>query len=270
MSHQSSRWRPPLPREHGAWAMFIAPLIVGIGAAGVMNVQVVLFGLAAFGFFLLRYPLMLALKSRAPEARRSAWMWSLSYGVVTLLTGALLLAMSQQLLLVPLAALGMALLAIYLWHAARRAEMTTVGEWTGIAGLALAAPGVYLVARGALDFDAVALYLLNVLFFGGTVFYIKFRVREQPRLAQSAASWRARLWAGRVTIIYHVLAVGLIAAFALLRFIPALVLLAFVLPLCKAIGGSLTRPARPNLPRLGFIELGVTTVFAVVILLAYS
>ncbi len=260
--------RPPLPREHGAWAMFVAPLLVGVGAAGAHPAELLLFILTAFGFFLMRYPLMLAVKSKAPSARAEAWRWSVLYGALTLLAGGALMMITQLWLLVPIGVLGLISLAVYLAHVARRAEMTTLGEWVGIAGLALGAPGVYLVATHRLDATAWALYLLNVLYFGGTVFYIKFRVREQPRL-KPAADWRSRLWAGRVTLVYHFLAIGAVALFAVLGLIPALVLLAFVLPACKTMGGVFTPQTRLNMRRLGFIEVGLTTFFALVVLLAY-
>jgi hypothetical protein len=261
--------RVPLPREHGAWAMFIVPLWVGIGTAGVLNAYVILFALTAFGFFLLRYPLMLALKNRAPQARADALRWSAVYGTITFIGGAVLFVTSQLWLLIPLGTLGMASLAVYLWHAAHRAEMTTAGEWIGIAGLALGAPGAYLVATGTLNMTALALYWLNLLYFGGTVFYIRFKVREQPRVVSPSASWGACLWAGRVTVLYHTMAMIVVALFAMIGFVPALAPIAFVPAMCKAIGGVVTRPARLNVRRLGFMEVGFTTVYAFIVLLAY-
>lgn len=266
----SNRLGAPLPREHGAWAMFAAPVLVGLGAAGRIDVPVILFALTALGFFLLRYPLMLAIKSRAPQARRNALRWSAIYGLFTGLVGILLMLVTQLWLLVPIAALGMLSLAFYLWQAAHRAEMSTLGEWTGIAGLALGAPGAYLVATGTLNGLAWALYAFNVLFFGGTVFYVKFKVREQPRLVPPSAGWATRLWAGRLTLAYHALVTLAVAALALTGLVPALVVLGFVPMLCKAVGGVIALPpSRINFRRLGFIELGVTGLFTFAILLAY-
>lgn len=259
-----------LPREHGAWAMFAAPVLVGIGAAETVNGAVVLFALTALLFFLLRYPLMLVVKSRAPQARRNALRWSVIYAALTGLLGMALVLATQLWLLIPITALGLLSLAFYLWQAAHRAEMSTLGEWTGIAGLALGAPGAYLVATGRLNGLALALYLLNVVYFGGTVFYVKFKVREQPRLVKPSASWGERLWAGRVTLAYHALVTLAVALLAAVGLVPALVVVAFVLMMCKAIGGVIAAPAaRINFQRLGLIELGATSLFALALLLAY-
>lgn len=260
---------PPLPREHGAWAMLIAPLVTGIGVAGMFSADIALFALTEFGFFLLRFPLMLALKSRAPDASAFALRWSVVYAALTLISGAILLLSTRIWILVGLGALGFATLVLYLWLAARRAEMTIWGEWTGIVGLALGAPGVYVVAKGALDATAVALYVVNLLYFGGTVLYIKFKVREQPRIVLSPPSLPARLWAGRGSILYHAIVAALVAIFAAMDWLPALVPIAFILPMCKVIGGVLNKPERLNIGRLGFIELGFTVAFLVIVLAAF-
>ncbi len=249
--------------------MFIAPLVTGISAAGTLSADTFLFVLAAFGFFLLRFPMMLAIKSRALNTRTLALRWSAIYAALTLVSGAILLLSTRLWILAGLGALGLATLVVYLWLASRRAEMTIWGEWIGIAGLALGAPGAYVVGKHALDATAVALYLLNILYFGGTVLYIKFKVREQPRLALSAPNLWARLWSGRASILYHAIAIALVAIFAAIQWVPALVPIAFILPMCKIIVGVLDQPERLNIRRLGFIEVGFTLLFLVVILWAY-
>ncbi len=269
MEHTHPGFRLLIPREHGAWAMLIAPLVTGIGVAGMVNGDTVFFTLTAFGFFLLRFPLMLALKSRALDARGFALRWSAVYAALTFISGAILLLSTRQWILVGLGALGFATLVVYLWLAARRAEMTVWGEWIGIAGLALGAPGAYVVARGALDASATALYVLNAIYFGGTVLYIKFKVREQPRIVVQPPSLRARLWAGRVSILYHSIVAVLVALFAAMNWLPALVSIAFILPVCKVIGGVLNKPERLNIRRLGFIELGFTVAFVFIVIVSF-
>lgn len=262
-----SRHRPPFPREHGAWAMLIAPLITGIGAARIFNLDTLLLALCAFGFFLLRLPLMLAIKSRAPDTRAHALRWSAIYAAFTAAFGVLLLLSARLEALVPLGAMGGFILIIYLALAARRAEMSLLGEWLGIAGLALSAPAAYLVGTQVLDWTALGLYVLNVFYFGGTVVYVKFKVREQPRTAPT--NWVEKLWAGRVSIAYHAMAVTAVAFFAIIGWVPALVSLAFILPMGKVLVGVCTRPARLNIKRIGLIELGFTLVFLVIMVVAY-
>ncbi|MCL4395704.1 MAG: YwiC-like family protein [Chloroflexi bacterium] len=258
-----------LPHEHGAWAMLVVPLLVGVGASRVLDIRVVLFLLAVFGFFMLRYPLVLLVKSRAAEVRENAMRWSVIYAALTSVDAAVLLALTRLWLLIPLGLLGLVSLVVYLWLAARRVEMSTAGEWIGIAGLALGAPGAYLIGRGALDATAVALYALNLLYFGGTVSYIKFKVREQMRSVPPGASWTERIAAGRATVIYHALVLASALVLAVAGILPALAALAFVLPVCKVVGGVSVRPSRLSLTRLGAVETAVTAAFALALLAAY-
>ena len=264
---KEDRWHPPLPHEHGAWAMFIAPLVTGFGVAGFFNLNALLLTLTVFGFFLLRFPLMLAIKSRAPDARASALRWSAIYAALTAAFGVLLLLSARLWALVPLGALGGVTLVVYLTLAARRAEMSLAGEWLGIAGLALSAPAAYLVGTHMLDTNALALYLLNGFYFGGTVVYIKFKVRQQPRAVTK--NWVEKLWLGRVSIAYHAMVFTLVTVSATAHWVPVLVMLAFILPMCKVIGGVLTQPARLNIRQLGFIELGFTLAFLLIVVIGY-
>lgn len=269
---------PPLPHEHGAWAMFLVPLVIGIGVGisrapfdGNPNalLPIALFVLVAFGVFLLRYPLMLSIKTGDAAARGAAYYWSGVYGAITLVGGVMLLIMTQLWWLALLGLLGSALLAIYLWLVVRRQEMSVVGEWTGIAGAALAAPGAYLVIARLFDTTALALFGLDVLFFGGTVYYIKFKVREQLKLVKPEARVFARLIAGRMPIIYSMTALVVVGLCVLLGWVPALVLTAFLLPLVKVIVGAFERPARPDFPRLGIIEVVYSVAFTIIIVLAF-
>lgn len=255
--------------------MFIVPLWVGIGAAYPHHAPpvsavfpVLLFAVAVVGFFLLRYPLMLVIKARAQTVRRDAIRWSVIYGVITIVSGGILLLFSRQWLLIPIGAFGLVSLFVYLGFAWKREEMSTLGEWAGIAGLSLGAPGGYLMVSGNLDNTAMILYLLNVLYFGGTVSYVKFKVREQPRM-NHAATWSSRLWAGRVTISYHALAIAIVVLLAFFGWMPALAAIAFVPTLCKVVGGAITRPTRPNFLRLGLIEAGFATAFGVFVIAAF-
>jgi hypothetical protein len=258
-----------LTREHGAWAMFAMPVLLGFGVSHTLNGAAVLFAATALCFFLLRYPLMLAIKSRAPGMRLDALRWSAIFAALTGLSGASLLLTSHLWALIPIAALGLAFLTGYLLLAARRAEMSTAGEWIGIAGLALGAPGAYLASTGRLDSIALALYVVNLLYFGGAVSYIKFKVREQPHAATSESGLSAQVWAGRVTLGYHALVLFVGATLAAIYYVPALTAVAFLLPMCKVVAGIVTRPTHLSLPRLGVIELAVTLAFALTVLAAY-
>jgi hypothetical protein len=161
-----------------------------------------------------------------------------------------------------------ALMVAYLVSVARRAEMTVAGEWLGIAGLTLAAPGAYYAATNALDRTALLLWLINLLYFGGTVFYIKLKVREQPR-HPAPTSIRERLLAGRATLLYHLFALGIVLWLSVFGWVPALAPLAFAPCLAKALRGVVTWGGRPDMLHLGITEIVHSLAFGVLILIAY-
>lgn len=266
--------RPLLPREHGAWAMFIVPLVVGLAIGARRNqldgfITTLLFVLAAFGFFLVRYPLMLLIKTRHSNAEGNVLLWSGVYGTVAFVGGVAALILTQVWELVIIGLIGGGLLGIHLWLAARRQEMSVVGQWSAIAGATLAAPGAYLLYAHRFDTTAAMLYVLSFLFFGGTVYYIKFKVREQPRLTSPTSTW-ARLFAARAPILYSLAAVLIVAMFVLMGWASPLALLAILVPLPKVLIGALERPVRVSLPRLGIIEIVHSIIFALVMIWAWT
>jgi len=271
--------QPLLPREHGGWAMFLVPLVVGLAIGLRRNVSdnviltsvtLLLFVLAAFGFFLVRYPLMLLIKTRHSNAEGHVLWWSSVYSVVTFVGGVAAVVLTQVWELVIIGLIGGGLLGLYLWLATRRMEMSVAGQWVAIAGAALAAPGAYLLFARTLDVTATMLYVLNFLFFGGTVYYIKFKVREQLRVTTDTSNVWTRLRAARAPILYSLVAILIVALFAMIGWASGSAILAMLVPLPKVLIGALMRPTRLSLPRLGIVEIGHAIVFALVMLWAWS
>ncbi len=269
--------QPVLPREHGGWAMFLVPLIVGLVVGWrrtvsdnliLTSVTLLLFVLAAFGFFLVRYPLMLLIKTRNSNEGH-VLRWSSVYGAVTLIGDVATVVLTQVWELVIIGLIGGGLLGIHLWLAARRQEMSVVGQWTAIAGATLAAPGAYLLYARQFDVTAAMLYVLGFLFFGGTVYYIKFKVREQLRVTTDTSNVWTRLWTARAPILYSLVALLIVALFAMIGWVSPSALLAICVPVPKVFIGALERPRRVSLPRLGVIEIVHSITFALLMIWAW-
>lgn len=262
-----------LPREHGAWAMLLVPLVTGMGAAGALSTRGAVLALTCLCFFLFRQPLTLAVKSVTgkrgwagvtPQIRS----WAAIYGFGTIAGGLCLIAMGAGIWLVFLALTGAILLVLYLFQVGQRAEMSATGEMLGVLGLALGAPAAYYATTGRVDATAAFLWVLTGVYFGATIFYIKLKVREQPRLV-APPSWVDRLYAGRVTIAYHVVMVLTVLLFAVTGSVPLLLSLAFVPAMVKAVNGTMQWTRRPNLKHLGMVEAIHAAVFAIVLITAY-
>ena len=264
--------RPPLPKEHGSWAMFIIPLILGLSIAPIWRWRSIVLVIAVLGLFLLRYPLATIVKTRKrPAADRPALIgWSISYAGIALIGGGYLIVAEQLYWLIPIGLIGSALLLFNLWLVDRRREMSVLGELSGIFGLALGAPMAYYTVSGQLDGTAAALWLINALYFGGTVFYIKLKVRQQPRLP-APDRLSERLIKAKACLTYQGIALTLVIVAVAFARLPWLIPLAFVPMTLKVIYGAVRWQDRESLslPRLGVIEVIHSVLFAILIIVAF-
>jgi len=249
--------------------MLLVPLFVGLGVASWLEAPGLLFAGAALALFLARYPITQMIKRPRLRGKPAWWGWMVVYW---LLAGGFtlpLLVHYNRWGLVLIGGLAGLLMVGYLVGVARRVEMTVAWEWLGIAGLTLTAPGAYYAATGLLDATALLLWFINLLYFGGTVFYIRLKVREQPR-RPAPASIRTRLLAGRATLLYHLFALGIVMWLSVFGWLPALAPLAFAPCLAKALRGVVAWGGRPNMVRLGVAEIVHSLAFGVLLLLAYQ
>jgi hypothetical protein len=151
----------PLPREHGSWAMFVVPLIIGFAVAAQWQWRSIWLIAAALGLFLVRFPIDTMIKTRKRPATDRATLvrWAAIYGSIAALCGGWLIMFDQLYWLIPLGVLGVALLIYHWWLVERRREMSARGELAGIFGLALGAPLAYYVSTGTLNGSALGLWI---------------------------------------------------------------------------------------------------------------
>ncbi len=267
-----SRMSMPLPKEHGSWAMFAVPLVIGFAVAAQWQWRSILLIAAALGLFLVRFPIDTLIKTRKhPTADRPRLIrWSVIYGSIAAICGGALIAIDQLDWLVPLGLLGAALLIYHWWLVDRRKEMSARGELAGIFGLALGAPLAYYVSTGALNSVAASLWIVNALYFGGTVFYIKLKVRQQPK-EPAPDRVGERLVKAKACLTYQSVVLTLVILLVAVHRLPALALLAFVPMTLKVLIGATRWQDRKSLslPRLGVIEMLHSVLFAVLIIAVF-
>jgi hypothetical protein len=265
--------KPPLPKEHGSWVMLIVPLLVGLILAPAWHWRVLVLLVAAFTFFLMRYPLATLVKTRkrAKVDKAYLWRWAAIYGSVTALSGAWLILGYGLWWLLAMGVVGGLLIGLHLWLVTSRQEMSLMGELSAIFGLSLGASMAYYVAGGRLDGTAILLGFINAVYFGGTVFYIKLKVRRQPRLAVPA-HLSGRLLEAKACLSYQTLALTLIILLATLRLAPLLTPLVLVPATFKVLLGAWHWQDKKSLSlvRLGLVEMAHAAAFAGLVIWAFS
>ena len=250
------------PKEHGAWAMWIVPGVVGAGLAGVNYGLSALFLTSVLLWYWARYPV---------------WQWARSHGrrfpsdtvpsiVViglagTVIASALAVAYGRWGVFVFGAALA-ALGAGHLLLLMKSNERAIAAEFAGIASLGLTGPATYYFAIGSLDSQSFLSWLLPALFFGTSVFAVKLRV-------EGHVHWKVgRSYRPLVVALagYQLLALVVVWVVAALGFASFWTLLVFAPVSFQAILTPCTLQSPPRIKRLGILWTAHSVVFAILLL----
>jgi len=252
---------PPIPREHGAWAMLVIPLVLGVAAAGALERSSLWAAAAMVLLFLARgasVPAGARFVGRRPLPagylpRRLVWTGIYTSGAGTCFAAALAgvtPAARETVVLSAVLPLGLGIVHSVLGLAGR--DRSIVGEVIGMAGLASAAPLIVAASGGRLDRQAVGAGAFALLYFVSSLAFVRaFRgIKESGRLEALPC------------LVAHAgIGVGLVALYGL-GFVPATALAAFV-PVAVRTAWGLSRPP-PNLKVLGWREVAVAGIFLVV------
>lgn len=218
--------------------MLASPLVVGAAASGLTWVHLPLAAFWFAGYFAF-FAASVWLKSRR---RPRYWPPVRAYSVAAALLGGLTLALQPGLVVWMPLFLGP--LAVGLWAAANRRDREVLAGLATVAGCGLMTVVAYAAGPGEDVGRAWRLALVQLLYFGGTVFYVKSAIRERR-----SARFR------RLSIGVHAAATLVVLALS-----PWLALVFAALTARAAIV-----PRRPVSPKqIGIGEIIATAVVAVV------
>lgn len=159
-----------VPPQHGAWAMLLVPWLAGVLTAGFRWAHLPLLGAWLAGYLLSYYALQ-AVKTRRPARLRPQL---LLYGPITAVLGLPVVVVRPQVLLyAPAYAL---LLAVNVVHARRRRERALLNDLVSVIQSCL----MVLVAATVAGVGwVVPAFAAVLLYFTGTVLYVKTMIRER-------------------------------------------------------------------------------------------
>lgn len=255
---KASGW---VPQQHGAWAMLIAPFVLGAGLqirdAGWSWHLLALFGAWMLGYFTFAAASLWLKSHRKARFVRPMVTYGVAAGVLGLLA---LLAVGPALLW--WGVVYGPLTAVTLWLVAHKKERSTLSGLLTIAAAALmAVTAAHPVPAGALRPGAGSAWWLAAIafaYFFGTVPYVKTLVRERGHRSWVIGS-----------VVYHAAATALAAVAALGGLLSwwwtgFFVLLTARALLVPALGPMSGRTVSPK--HAGFGEVGVTVLFATIAL----
>lgn len=263
---------PVITREHGSWAVLCVPMIIGLSAAGTVTVNSLFLALSALGVFMSYVPVYTVLRElsglpQGEEKLSASIFWGpiyLSIGLVSIIP----LLVQGYLHLLTFALFGAASF-FGNYFLTRRGQKSVLSDLTAVAGLTLSAPSAYYIASGSLDTDAAVLWLLSFLFFGCSVFYVHLKIRVLA-LKKPNIPLTERLSLGSLNIIYHLIVISIVVILSLNNFTPRTAALAFLPMAVHAVYGTVNLRSTVKFKRLGFLLLGHSFIFCLLLVLLWQ
>lgn len=261
--------RPPLPREHGAWIILFAPMVIGFSVTrAVAPLLWLLLTLTITGAFLAREAASLLLRKRGKPGVRG---WLAVYLLAMACGGLSLLVLTRSIALPGIGLLTGALFGLHSCLMLRqRQDRSQWGEILGVAALTLTAPAAFAATQRALDTTAWLLWIGCVGYFSSGIFYVKMWLAA----AKAKAIWNdsVRRQIGRDNLLYHLLLTLAVVACSL--FLPwraglALVVAYFPVLYRGLTGWAALSPSLPPLKRLGMLETLRALWFALFFVLVF-
>ena len=253
------------PREHGAWGLLIAPLafgtIVGARAAGPHWLAWAAMVTTVSALFLVRTPLEAFLgygtvrasgDREVAAARNRALLW----GALASMSGVVTAMLVRPEVFAACALVGAVAYATQWLLPKPQAQLAVA------IGFAAGAPATYVALSGRLDATALALAVLTAVLTVNQVSFVQLEIN-----ALKSGSRAARLRFGAPFLAFQVLTVLALAAALERDALAPLAALAFVPLLARGFWHFVRPQQRVSLRRLGFTEIGYTTLCVVLLAL---
>lgn len=268
LSNGRNTWSLTVPRQHGAWSVLLVSFLLGTICQGRISGESLLLFASVLAGFLARHTI--ALLWRSPRSRHF-WphllTWAAGYTALALFFGGLLVWGFHRWLLLPLGGIALFFSALSVKLERDRKDRTVMGELVGLVGLCVVIPAAAYVASGLFSEQTWGLWAVGVIFFGGSVFHVRYVVRHRQ---ERQRAWPSRLRAGGSSVAYHLAALAIVLALSRYHVVPLLAPLAF-LPVTAKVLWTVGRQqeGRIHISHIGYGELAHTLLFLVLTWLAF-
>jgi hypothetical protein len=202
-------YRPTFSPEQGILLILLGAVLTGSALAQHWTSSTTLALICAFFALQAEYPLILQIKQRRSWKPRFV-LWTGLYGTIALAIAIKLYLQTPELVWIYL--MGSIALIIDALHVYYHKQKSIVNELNGFTAICLAAPLAYTATTGHLSFDAIALWILNTLFFGSAVF--TFKLRKKKTMSLKAGTVYHTVASVIVIILYGLNCLSLVTALA--------------------------------------------------------
>jgi len=235
-----------MPKEHGAWAMWTAPYIIGILLTD-FNWTHLLLLISIFFAYISVTPLLQAF--RRPKEQKEMFKLSSIYLFIAGILGLPVLISYPKLLFILL--LVAPFFAINIYFVKTKRERAFLNDLAGVIGLSSTSLVAYYVGFKELNTEIFLIWFLIILFFVGSIFFVKSKIREKNNKSFKLA--------GKI----YSLALPILA----LIFFNAYLMLAFLFSTLRLFW--IAREENPSPMKTGIIEIINSIWFVIFIVLSF-
>ncbi|MBM4764227.1 YwiC-like family protein [Bacillus sp. B15-48] len=199
-----------LPKQHGAWAMLIIPFWLGAAATEIVWQHIPFF----FGWILLylaTYPMLLLFKGKNISFYRK---WTIIYLIPALLLLMVPLFTTPSIIYFGLAMIPFFIINVY--FSSKNNDRALLNDVSAIITFSIAGLASSYLANAGINPEAMLVFVVSILFFIGSTFYVKTMVREKKNIRYKYISWTYHLV---VTILWLLIGEWVVA----IAFLPSLI-----------------------------------------------
>lgn len=209
-------YHPTISHEHGVYVMLLVAFLTGVAAAQTWTGSTTLALACAFFGFQAEHPFVLQIKQRKGWKPRFL-VWGGLYSLIALAI-AVYLALQTPILWGIYAAAVLAFLidAISVLH---REQKSVTNELITFSAVCLSAPLAYAATTETISTTAIALWILNTLFFSSAIFTVKLR---KPKTSSILLG-----------IVYHAIATVIVIGLWFIGWLSPITTVAFTVMLLK-------------------------------------
>ncbi|MFS0634558.1 YwiC-like family protein [Mesobacillus foraminis] len=172
-----------LPKQHGAWAMLIIPFWLGAAATGIIWQHIPLF-IGWVLLYLATYPLLLLFKKKKTSFY---FKWTLIYMGPAILLFTVPLSAAPSIFYFGLSMIPF--FCINAYYSSRNNERAILNDLSAIIVFSLAGLASSYLSVGSIRPEGVFVFLISLLFFAGSILYVKSMIREKKNAHFKIISW---------------------------------------------------------------------------------
>lgn len=263
------------PKEHGAWAILVLPYFIGMAIGGGLTGKGILGLFGIILLFLSRKPLLLLLKERFLKERttssnrknlyQSIFLFSITGTIVFLWL--LIKYRLWEIIIIGLMALF--LLLVHTYFVLSKKERTVAGEILGVCLLTLTAPLGAILSGTDLTREVLILWFLNILYFSGSIFYIKMR-KKAVLARKGPLNFPFNINLVKECLAYIFILVIVLALLVANKIVPVLVFLAFIPMMVHTLWSILVLRPKFEIFKQGFIQMGLSLIYSVLLVIFWK